>query len=82
MLNVAPRQQGKTLSTVKSREHASRPGRKQSSQNKKARNKDAYIKNTKEGKNCWRNIVAGILGRNGIMNKNAAEAGWSGASKK
>ncbi len=57
----------KRFPTVKSREHASRPGRKQSSQNKKARNKDAYIKNTKEGKNCWRNIVAGILGRNGIM---------------
>ena len=82
MLYVEPREQGKTLSTMKSREHASRPGRKQISQNKKARNKDAYIKNTNEGENCWRNIVADILGRNGNTNENVTEAGWAGVSKK
>jgi hypothetical protein len=60
---------------MKSREHASRPGRKQISQNKKARNKDAYIKNTNEGENCWRNVMADILGRNGNTNENVTEAG-------
>ena len=60
---------------MKSREHASRPGRTQISQNKKARNKETYIKNKNTGQNSWRNIVAGILGRNGKTNENAAEAG-------